>query len=166
MNKALSGDEILDALNHKTKILIYTDLKKYNSVNELLNPYGCVVILYLNSKNMGHWTCLFRNKDNHNEFFDSYGLPPDSELAYIPNEKRIELKQLSPLLSKLLLKDKRKIIYNNHRLQKLAPKINTCGRHVIMRLIGRDIDIDDYNKIMHSTNLTPDQLVTKLTKGV
>jgi hypothetical protein len=163
MDKALSSDEINEALGGKTKIITYDKLKDYKSINELLKPFGNVVILYLNDKNFGHWTCLFKNKEGNIEFFDSYGLPMDQELRFIPDELREQLNQTKPILSNLLLKQKKKIIYNNHKLQKLSPKVNTCGRHVITRLLMKNMNIDDYNKFIRSFDLTPDEFVTMLT---
>jgi hypothetical protein len=70
-NIPLSGKDILNMLEGKTKILIYPNLHKYNNINELLHPYGSCVILYMTKRNYGHWTCLVDHNDRI-EFYDPY----------------------------------------------------------------------------------------------
>ena len=38
------------------------------------------------------------------------------------------------------------INFNNHKLQKEGKDIATCGKHVISRILNRDLTIDQYNK--------------------
>ena len=83
MNISLSSDDILKALDSKVKIIQYPDISKYKTIDNLLAPYNRVVILYLTTKNYGHWVCIFKNKNNQIEFFDSYGIKPDNELKFI-----------------------------------------------------------------------------------
>lgn len=167
MDKALSSDDILKVFDNKTKIITYDQLKNYSSIDELLKPYGSVFLLYLSAKNYGHWTLIFRNNKNENEFFDSYGMLDTKILKTIDKNIRKYYNQASPYLSKLLLKDGRKIIYNDNKLQKVEKNINTCGRWCIMRLIAKDIDIDNFNNIFTSQKklgMGPDELVTYLTQ--
>jgi hypothetical protein len=169
----LSSEDISKTFNGRIKVLTYTELAEYNTLDDLLAPYGVVVILYLTKKNFGHWVLLFRYPDNpsHIEFFDSYGLFPDSELKFVPSNFRKENNMKFPHLTWLLYKyltnnPKGKIEYNNHRFQEKEEDVNTCGRHVINRYIYKDQYINDYYEMMNfvrkSTGLSYDQIVSSV----
>ena len=58
---SLNGLEIR-YLNPNTPVLLYTDLYKYESPEELFNNSDSIVLLYLlQSKSVGHWVLLFKN---------------------------------------------------------------------------------------------------------
>lgn len=164
MNKSLSGDEILKLINGKGKILTYTQLASYQNIDDVLEPYGCAVILYLSEHYYGHWVCLFKFNDTTIEFFDPYGMPPDDQLAFIPEHFRKISKQELPHLTALLWKSGKEIEYNDHKLQKDASDINTCGRHVACRIAMKELHIDDYADFINSfTGINPDEFVTIMT---
>jgi hypothetical protein len=165
MDRALSGGDILELIKNKGNLLTYPQLKNYDNILDVLGKHGCAVILYLTkAKNYGHWICIIRHNDHTIEFFDSYGIPLDSEFGFITKEKRQYLDQNMPYLSKLLYKYPYKIIYNDQKLQKNANNINTCGRHVVVRILNRNMDVDDYvNALRRNKKYTPDQMVTFLT---
>lgn len=163
MKKSLSNDDISEILDHKTKILTYPELSQYKTLDELLSPHGNVIILYLTGENYGHWTCLFKLDKNNVEFFDPYAMKPDRELKLIPMHFRKIKKQIYPHLSHLLNNSKYIIHYNDYQLQKYVKDINTCGRHCVVRLLFKNMEIDDYIKIMTDQNINPDQIVTYLT---
>ena len=56
------------------------------------------------------------------------------------------------------------IVYNEKRLQKSAPHINTCGRWVLARLWLSDMVLEDFQKIFNHRN--SDELVTRFTDQV
>lgn len=161
MDVPLSGGDIKKALNNKIKIVSYLDLGKYNNINELLSPFGAAVVLYPFKGNIGHWVCVFYNLNRDGkliiEFFDPYGLEVDKEFEYLnyngPN-----------YMSRLLYHSPLPIEYNDAKLQKMANGIDTCGRHVIVRLWHSNIYIDDYIKELKSIKgITPDEYVTAVT---
>lgn len=166
MKKSLSGEDIKKLLNNKTKILTYPELAKYKTIDELLYPYDNVVILYLTGANYGHWTCLFRNNDKNIEFFDPYALKPDDELKMIPVHFRKSNNQMKSHLSHLLYNCKYIVNYNDERLQKFIRDTNTCGRHCVVRLLFKDLMIDDYIKLIKNNKLNPDYVVTYLTSFI
>lgn len=167
-SKSLSGDDIYKLLNGKTNIIEYPDLANYNSVEELLSPFGNVVILYLSSEDYGHWTTLFQYPNsNVIEFFDPYSMVPDGEFRYIDTQKRKELKESSPLLSELLIKYDGPIEYNNYKFQRFAKNVNTCGRWVVLRLTMKDLTLEQFRNIFITDakkfKFDRDELVTYLT---
>ena len=166
MNTALSGDQIVKLLDNKVKIVPYNEIANYNSIDELLSPYGRVIILYMSQPNYGHWTLLQKLRGKKVEMFDSYGLVPDDELKFIPKAFRKESNQLRNHLSHLLADSKYEIHYNNHRLQSLQGGISTCGRWCVLRAINNDMNIDKFAKLVKKeakeNNLSLDELVTQL----
>lgn len=52
----------------------------------------------------------------------------------------------------------------------MKPNINTCGRHCAMRLILKDLSMDDYQNFMNTLKTkyhkSPDEIVTILTDPV
>jgi len=158
MDKALSNSDIEKMI--KTKVLIYPDLFNYKNIYDILKPNGNFVLLYLTKENYGHWVCVIDHGKSI-EFFDSYGIKPDLEFKQIENRK--ELDEPFNYLSFLLLMSNKKIEYNSRELQEYSANISTCGRHCVMRILMKDIPIDEYGKILSmDLNKTPDQIVTEV----
>ena len=164
--KALSGDDLLKALNNTPLMITYPQLVHYKSIYDILNINQPVIILYETKLNFGHWCCLYINSTLKNtiSFFDSYGGKPDDQLKFIPEYFARVNNEDYPLLTLLLYKSGAKIEYNQYKLQRDGSDINTCGRHVITRLQYPTIKVNDYNKILNSYHpLSPDDIVTLLT---
>lgn len=165
--KSLSNSEILELLNGKTKVMTYTDLTKYNNIEDLLKPYGSVVILYMTKQNYGHWTLLFKQKPKLLSFFDSYGYMPDSEIKFIPEYFRKISNQDYPHLTALLYdaaKKGYKVEYNEYKYQSKISKIRTCGRYVVARLMFKHLNNEEFHKLLtRDKTYDPDFYVTLLT---
>ena len=92
------SDDIIHKNLKNAKILKYSELEKYNTIEQLLPKEKAYVILLLEDQiNSGHWMCLARF-NNKILFFDSYGGAPDSQLKWNSKEKQHELGQSQPLL--------------------------------------------------------------------
>lgn len=165
MDKSLSGDEVLRLVNNKANIIIYPELENYNHIDEVLEPYGCAIILYLSDVNYGHWVGLIKHKDRI-EFYDSYAVKPDSEFDYIKEKSKRKLNyKKTPYLSKLLYESGYKIEYNHNPMQCDMDGINTCGRHVGLRLLLKDIPLPEYIQLISSVpGMTADEVVYELTR--
>ena len=167
-NIALTNFEIDRILNGKTKILTYKQLPKVNNINELLEPYKNFIMLYMSKPNYGHWCCVIKHPDRI-EFFDPYGEPniPDKELDMINDNVKEITNQNYPYLTKLLYKSGFPIEYNNYPFQEHDRNIKTCGRQCIVRVIFKNLLLDDYYELMNAlskeTGLNYDQLVTYIT---
>ena len=166
MDYYMTGNDLLDGMMGKAKIVLYPDLYKYKDIEELLAPHGAVFLLYEFEKRVGHWTLVFKQGDTI-EFFDSYNYKPDYEFEFIPDNFRIINNMLYPQLTKMLYDSGKEIHYNNYKLQRESSDIATCGRHVLTRLWFKDLNIDEYYKMMkylcNKTKLTPDEIVYYLT---
>lgn len=164
----LSGADIKNMLGGRVKVILYPEIAKYSTLDELLSPYGCVIILYMQNKIQngfyGHWCCIFKINDHEVEFFDPIGYWIDSELdGRIDINFRKENNLEYPLLSYLIYYTGQKynLYYNHIKFQNR--KTSTCGRHCVVRLWNRSVDIDTYADYIYSLGDDADIVVTKLT---
>ncbi len=168
---SLSNHDIYNLLDGKTKVLTYPQLMEYDNINDLLTPYDSCVILYLTQDSYGHW-CAITRSNGKICFFDPYGGKnlPDQELKSIPQNFRNKSGQTYPHLTYLLYKSSNPIEYNEHKYQKLDDQNNTCGRHVVCRVLYKDLDSDQYYEMMKDladkNNMTYDEVVTMITENM
>jgi hypothetical protein len=141
------------------QLLLYEDLAKYGSIDDVLNPAGCAIILYQINKNFGHWIVINKNDDNQIEFFDSYGGKPDSQLKYAKYNKKYN----NPYLTMLLLNSPYEVIYNPYKLQSKGFNMNTCGRWCTLRLHMRHIPVCKFAQMFLNQSFKPDWYATALT---
>jgi hypothetical protein len=126
----------------------------------------------LESPMVGHWVCIFKNKDGDYSYFDPYGEPPEETKKDLPVEKQKELgiyeDILIPLLKKSAEKRGKGVVYSVVPYQKLKPGINTCGRHCVVRLAFHEASDEEYKKILdkmkEGTDKTYDDIVSILTE--
>jgi hypothetical protein len=155
----LGEDDIRKMLGN-VRIITYPELAKETLQSLFPNGDGLVVILFLTeSKVKGHWTCLSK-KGNNVEYFDSYGIKPDGERAWLDKRERIELGEVRPLVHELLQSHPGPVYYNEKKLQKGS--VATCGRHVVVRGWNLDLPISTYSKNLIATG-NPDLTVCEET---
>ena len=130
----LSGDDLVKICEGKVVVVPYHTLKNYNSIEDLLDKFGAVILLYETKQNFGHYTALYYNNSKQLEFFDSYGFAPDQELKYAT----FNLQEGIPYLTRLLKKYNKPVTYNKTRFQMWAKDINTCGRWTSVRIRMKD----------------------------
>lgn len=178
-NTPLSDGDIESMMQGKVNIVYYPDVHKYKSVDELLHPYGCCIILYVSKPHTGHWVCLtvrpeIHMKKNGNpkiilEYFNPYGSDntfgysgmPDDELHFIDDQFRIENNEDYPYLTRLILNCDYKLTYNEFPFQKLNSDIKTCGRWTVLRCLLRELSLEQFRDLF--LGLYGDDLVTILT---
>lgn len=158
-------DSIFTGSNH---IIKYSSLINYNNIDDVFGNNDFIILIIEEKLNSGHWTCLLRY-DNTVEMFDSYGGTIDNELQYISHNQRSLLGESSHLLTKLLNQSYYDIVFPKYRFQKLQNGVNTCGRHVLCRLIlflGEGFNLNQYTKWFKTTvkklKLSNDEYVVKL----
>jgi len=142
MDYPLSKTDIERIFNGKIKVLLYSDIKKYKSIDELLYPFNRVCILYYWKKYHGHWVCVFRNKNGNVEIFDSFGTWIDDTLKQINNDFRKNTNQDFKYLTYLLYKGGRHVEYNDEKLQ--DDRASTCGRWCVYRMLRNDLTIEHF----------------------
>jgi len=164
---ALSDKDMFNLLDGKFNLVLYPNLIKYSTIDEVLGPHEACVLLFETRKAYGHWVCLWKLNKNTLSFFNSYGGYPDDTLDFIPHHFAELNNELYPYLSLLLVCCPYKLTYNEYQYQKFGKGIATCGRHVAVRLWNRKLTDDQYHKyILKYTkkyNVSADELVTILT---
>jgi hypothetical protein len=172
----LSSDDIRGYLGGMVKVIRYSEIRNHDTLQELLYPYNRVVILYETSSGFGHWVGLFINGDKEIEFFDPYGYFIDDQFKFIDQSMRSNNSgQDKRYLSMLLLKSppNTKIVYNSNPIQSHKKGINSCGRHIIARMLFGDIPLHRYQSFLlplpinkTKTNYDPDTIITELTSFI
>ena len=164
--QALSNKDVLKLLDNKAKVVLYPELHKFHTIDELLHPYDAVFLLYELKPQYGHWTCLFK-RGKEVEFFNSYGGIPDETLKKIPNTYKSESHQNFPYLVNLLYNSPYEIHYNEYDFQKHSPDVKTCGRWAALRLLMKDFTIDEFKHVIDLLkdylSVSADKVVTILT---
>ena len=155
----LTGQDIIKLIEKGP--VIYSDLKKYRNLNQLLGKEGYVVLLYqTSSKTTGHFVALFlRNNVIH--FQDSYGFKYDSEQQYAPFDE-----PLPRYLTQLIESDGRPVVWSKHDYQSKSSSIATCGRWSCLRIMLKSVSDMDFQHIFYNNKdayLTSDNLVVMLT---
>jgi hypothetical protein len=166
---ALSNDDIQTILHPDTKIHTYKDLYNVRHFDELLDPLGRCILLYLtDSENSGHWVALIKRK-NMIEFFDPYGFAPDTQGINLNSLDEVNeaVGQNNPRLLELIADAGYDLNYNTTRHQKMSDGVATCGRHSASRLIFHKLSTDEYkdlmNKLKSPEYKDADEIVVKLT---
>lgn len=167
---ALSDSALLKLIDGKAKIVLYPDLINYSNIDDVLGEYQCCVLLFEVQKNYGHWCCLFKVKPDEIEFFNPYGGYPDDSLDFIPLHFREVSNQYYPYLSLLLYNSPYQLSYNEHHFQKHGSGIRTCGRHCAVRILCRELSLDQYTDFLNyyreQLNMDYDALVTYITMNI
>ena len=101
------------------------------------------------------------------EYFNSYGGIPDNSLEYINNNFAKKSNQDYPYLAKLMYDSPYNLSFNEYKFQGKKPNIKTCARHAALRILFKNIPLDNYYKLFKRTakkfNISFDELVTLLT---
>lgn len=147
------GEDDIRQFIPSAKIIKYSDLKNYQTIDQLLpRKKDFVIILYQNSPNEGHWTILMKD-DKYLEYFDSYGNKVDEPLKWISKEENNNLGIMEPYLSKIINNSNYKLNYNKTKFQSdnNHSEISTCGRHCLFRLMclaEKGHKINEYTQLM------------------
>lgn len=159
MTKAMTGEQITEYLGPEIKVIPYSKVAEYETLDDLLGPARAVVILFEMRKGNGHWTCIFRHK-NRVSVFDSLGIFPCDEVDFANPLFLIKSGQEKSHLRELLIECPWNLEWSQYRLQRSSPEISTCGRHVICRLQFPEKNAAQYAKMLRVKGKTPDEIVT------
>jgi len=166
-NVALSNHDIMKLLDGEVNIILYPDLHKFKTLDDILEPYGACILLFEAKPKYGHWVCIFKENDKTIEFFNPYGGYPDDSLLSINKEFRKKSNQQYPILSQLLYDSPYNLTYNEFQFQRRAPDIKTCGRHCVFRIMNRDLPLYQYKTALDilckKWNVDYDSIVTYAT---
>lgn len=164
----LGDDDIKKILGNNINIIAYPELENYNDVDEIFDNENRVIILFLTTdKNTGHWLCLHKDNDDNIHYFDPYGEGIDKDKKWLSKTKLEELNEDKISLLNLLKNTANNgVYYNSYDFQNDREGINTCGRHCCVRLLYKDLDLNDYYNMIKDSNLTPDEFVSNITFNI
>ena len=173
VRKPLSDADLRHILGDDLKIVQYSDLSKYSTLNDLLpKPTDDCIILYEEEEDSGHWVALLKY-GNTVEYFDPYGSKWDTPLTWNTRIENQQLGQSMKYLSGLLERSNLKRIYSPYHFQKLNGTVNTCGSHCahrIYRLRHDNMDLHDYYGYMedaeHKLKASPDEVVAEFADSM
>lgn len=155
----LTNDDIMKITDGNCNILSYSDLYHINDIDEAFGGKNNLVLLYEISDSVGHWVVLLK-RGNNIEFFDSYGMQIDEELAYTGNY----YKDGEAHLTRLLKSSKYSYFSNKTRFQERKTDVNTCGRHCALRIKFSHMDLLTYTKFINNNGYeNPDFWVSSIT---
>lgn len=164
MDEPMNSEQIKDFLKGDVACLTYSDLKNIESIDDALEAVKYIFVLYEYKPNYGHWTCILKTKGPNGkpavEFFDPYGIKPDHQIKGFSQKIKNEYGMNYPLVVKLLKESKYPIEYNNYKLQKYDPNIQTCGRWCMMRCLFDDLDVNKFKDLFTNKKISKDELVT------
>ena len=161
----LSGEDVIRLTENRCRIIKYSDLMFVNSIDEILDVDGSVIILYQKEENKGHF-CLLTNRYKQGSlyFFDPYGYDIDEEIAMSDFQIRNMGGELVPHLSHLIEKSEYNLIVNKLKYQQFKEHVNTCGRHCVVRLNYIHLSDSEYNTFINmNSHYNPDFWVSVLT---
>lgn len=168
---ALSDQDIRTisrAMQVPTDVVVYQNLKRYNTIEQLFSQNNRAVVLFYptQSGNVGHWTLLLKHQNGHYEFFDPYGIVPDSEIEYsnFLRENKPIARDGKPYLTHLLEPVRDRLDVNRTRLQSHFDHVSTCGTHCMVRLLYASWPIQSYVRLYGKNGhgykgVSPDEIV-------
>lgn len=173
-----SKNELLHLLDNKVNIVLYNEISNYKTLDELLLPFYCCLILYPNfgQTDVGHWCCLFCNSDGtYLEFFDSYGAYIDNKIKEYDDQVDDHFddgpfhtpRKIEPVLLDLILASRfKRIHYNDIPYQNNQVDTATCGLWCLIRLKNKHVDENTFKKIFldipTAKNVDPDLVISKI----
>ena len=183
MYRPTSRADLSYMLDGRASIVSYTDLPNYATIEELLDPYQAVILLYpsANDPEVGHWVTFFvMPGTDFIQYFDSYGCEVDEPIVEYNEEKRAEEEGEAPRnpgtirqpqripthLIDLILASKYadNMAWNETPFQSDTEATATCGLWCVARLKNNHLGEDGFRKLYWGTaeaiNVAPDLLVS------
>ena len=175
MFKATSKEDLMMMLGNAVKIIKYEEMKKYNTIQELLEPYQAVIMLYPNANHpeMGHWCCIFVMPGTSIlQYFDSYGIWVDKKVSdFNEKDKKVKMHEMTRMdatLTKLILESPYgdSTYWNDYPFQADDIASCTCGLWCVIRLKCNHLNEEDFKeKFLDAPlgrNVLPDLLVSTM----
>lgn len=152
----LSLEQVQRYLPH-TKVCLYSDFANMKTLP------AATVYLFLTSDNFGHFCCVLR-KGTEVEFFDSYGLAPEMEHAFVSKEMLRHLHENHNYILDFCKRKGWKVTYSKARLQ--GKDAETCGRFCVERVRKQAMSAGEFAHWMmivaSDAGVTPDYVVSYL----
>jgi len=159
----LSDGDIRRILGSDTSIMTYPMLKDLTDIDQCFDRKGrCIILFLTTSPTEGHWVCLLRRPKGI-EYFDPYGETPEAMKDSMPTSLLASLDERQPYLSNLLRGKGMPVYYNTHSFQQDKSRVNTCGRHCVVRCLFSSFPLQKYYDAIKKTGLSGDDFVVAKT---
>ncbi len=161
MNIGLTPQNVEQIAGRNLTFMTSKEISKINDISNIIER-APILLLYLNAQNSGHWVCVqVDNMHKTIEFFDPYGLEPDSEYGYVPPAYHFR-KNMERLLEKEGNREGYIVKYNSVHLQKMARGDDVCGRWVGYRIRRHELSLSEFNNMFINVK-DRDGLIVKIT---
>lgn len=165
IDKPLSNKDITDKLKSHGIDVSFIQYHKLKQLEQLDDILPCVLLYELHYP-IGHFCCLFENKEGMN-YFDSTGHVPDALLEtnfdHVAGRQQMnaDFTFLNALLLDYIQRHNCKLIYNEYKLQ--SENTSTCGIWCTIRLLTQQLTNNEFNSLWKPYNIKQRQdMVIKL----
>ena len=163
MSYELNGDDVRKITRGNSKIMLYKELQKYDSIIDAIGPTHQLILMFpVENDYSGHWLSILYHKETHEiEHFDPYSFSWTKEEAYTRN-KYVDMHLLEILYNKAT-RAGYKVFWNPYKFQSLNTDTNTCGRWATIRCRFHYLNIKQFAELFLNQKISSDYLVTILT---
>jgi len=125
--------------------ILYSDLKNYKSIDQLIGKQKSAIILYQTSnKTDGHYVCCGQRSSGQYFFFDSYGIHWGSEKMYGADFDKSLPRYLDNLFQKTVQQTGKEVEWNTYDFQSRNPTITTCGRWASLAALWKNLSNKEF----------------------
>lgn len=157
----LSDSDLKNVINY-VPITKFNKLQYLRSIDEVLNNNIGIILILTEDENTGHWIGIIKQNDII-EIFDPYGSHPKDYLRTLRIPPEYNLNGDTNILIRLIKNSGYRPVINKTRFQVLNDNIDTCGKHVLLRLLLSHLSLKDYTKLIKSVDVSPDDLVSGIS---
>ena len=170
---SLSDDDIREYMKGDVNVVSYLDLPNVAKLQDLFtNPTdgsvrsnNVVFHIPVGSQSAGHWTCGWLDGNTFN-YWCPYAMTINENITKSPYLMHTEDKNDYALvyLVKQFVSQGGKLVQNPFKVQQLKSGTNTCGRHIVARLLHKQMTNRQYydyiTSLQKTKKLSPDELVS------
>lgn len=161
INKPTTPDDIYKISKKQFNMILYSDIHKYDNIDQLFGNKRFVIILYEYKPENGHYILLMKTKKTI-EYFDSIYRFPDFVLKLLDEKTRANLNEDELYLCDLLEKSDYNIEYNAESIQKKGTAC--CGCWCALRMAFPDCSVEDFIWCFKQVpDFNPDEVCTALS---
>ena len=142
------------------RLMMYDSLKG-KTLGQILNHKtpACILLMMVHgtaASRVGHFVGMFLGPRNTVQFVDPYG--------YDLQRRLLTMTKSQPFLIDMVKESGKTLVENHFPLQEKTDHVETCMRHVAVRIRMMNMSHERYNKFIRGIEgLNPDQVVTLLT---
>lgn len=165
-DKPLSSKELTEMSMRLYPVRTLLDVPKFNTLEELLGPNGCILFWEVDGPYSGHFSSMWISL-NKLYIFDSYGFNIYEDIkysTYLLSQGERVVNALPNLVNEWVQRNNGRIITSTTAFQnRYSPNRSTCGRWALIRLLNSKKTHEEFGSWMKYKSIPSDELVTLLT---